>query len=370
MTKKTLRIEPRKRLYSLDALRGFDMFWITGGGMLAIAVSRMTGMEWLETQMHHVQWDGFRFYDLIFPLFMFISGVAIPFSITAKIERNIPRKRLLGKIFKRLIILILFGMIYNGFFRNAGFSESRIPSVLGQIGIAYFISALIVIYCSSLRSRFVWLAAILVFTGIIQLLIPVPGTGAGILTPEGCINGYIDRMLIPGKLYGGTFDPEGILCSISASGITLMGTFAGNILRHKRSTDWQKISYLALAGFSGIILSLIFSTFYPVIKSCWTSTFNLLAGGISFLLLAFFYLVIDHWGFHSWAFYFRVIGMNSIFVYMLDRILDVNGITGFLFGWIAILPGECGELIMIIGGLLLIWLLLFYMYRKNIFLRI
>ena len=369
MTKKTFRTDPEKRLYSLDALRGFDMFWITGGGLLVATISKMAGLEWLETQMHHVKWNGFRFYDLIFPLFMFISGVAIPFAVGSKIKRNIPQRKIIRKVCFRLIILILLGILYNGAFKN-GFSEVRIASVLGQIGIAYFFASLIYIYFKSLRSLLIWLGSILAVIGIIQLLIPVPGFGAGVLTPEGCINGYIDRLLLPGRLHGKVFDPEGILCSISATGITLMGAVAGTILRIKKQTDLQKIGWLIIAGVSSILMALSFSTFYPVIKSCWTSTFNLLAGGISFLLLAFFYLVIDHWGFKWWAFYFRIIGMNSIFIYLFTRIVDTKGIATFFLGWIINKSGDAGEVILFTGNLIIIWLLLYYMYKKNIFLRI
>ena len=370
MTTKNTRTEPQKRLYSLDALRGFDMFWITGGGILAVAVAQITGAEWLEHQMHHVKWEGFHFEDLIFPLFMFISGVAIPFSVKAKLEKNVPKRKMFGKVFRRLVILILLGILYNGTFKN-GFENGRIASVLGQIGIAYFFASLIVIYFESFRSRLFWLGGILVGTGIIQLLIPVPGFGAGVLTPGGCINGFIDRHLLPGRLYGGTFDPEGILCSLSATGVTLAGTIAGNILRHKKTSDWQKIGYMAAAGASGIVLALILSTFYPIIKSCWTSTFNLLTGGISFLLLALFYMIIDHWGFKSWAFYFRIIGMNSIFIYLFTRIINVREITEFFLGWLAKPLGEsAGQLFILISGLALLWLLLYYMYKKKIFLRV
>ena len=370
MTTKNIRTEPQKRLYSLDALRGFDMFWITGGGALAIAVSQMTGAGWLEEQMHHVKWEGFRFYDLIFPLFMFIAGVAIPFAVKSKLEKNVPKQKMFWKVFQRLILLIVLGILYNGTFRN-GFADGRIASVLGQIGIAYFFASLIVIYFESFRSRLIWLGAILTGIGIIQLLIPVPGFGAGVLTPEGCINGFIDQHLLPGRLHGGTFDPEGLLCSFSATGVTLMGTIAGNILRKTKTTDWQKIGYLAVAGVASIVLALVFSTFYPIIKSCWTSTFNLLTGGIGFLLIALFYLVIDHWGWKSWAFYFRIIGMNSIFIYLFTRIVDVGRITEFFIGWLAKPMGEdTAGLFILIGSLALVWLLLYYMYKKKIFLRV
>lgn len=369
MTSKSLQTDPQQRLHSLDALRGFDMFWITGGSALAIAISQITGAGWLETQMNHVEWEGFRFYDLIFPLFMFIAGVAIPFSVKAKLEKNVPKNKLFWKAFQRLVILILLGILYNGTFRR-GFEDGRIASVLGQIGIGYFFAATIVIYFDSFRSRIIWLVATLTGIGIIQLLIPVPGFGAGVLTPEGCINGYIDRLFLPGRLYGGTFDPEGILCSLSATGVTLMGTIAGNILRKKKSSDWQKIGFLVVSGIFSIILALVLSTFYPIIKSCWTSTFNLLTGGIGFLLLAFFYLIIDHWGFKSWAFYFRIIGMNSIFVYLFTQIIDVPMVAEFFIGWLAKPLGDYANVLLIVGELTVIWLLLYFMYKKKIFLRV
>lgn len=370
MTTKSLRTEPQKRLQSLDVLRGFDMFWITGGGYLVEVLSKQTGAEWLAAQMEHAEWAGFHFEDLIFPLFMFIAGVAIPFSAGSKLEKNVPRKKLLAKAFKRMLILIVLGMLYNGTFQN-GLAGGRFPSVLGQIGVGYFFASLIYLYFPAVKNRIIWLAGILVGFSVIQLLIPVPGIGAGVLTPEGCINGYIDRMLLSGHIYRENFDPEGILCSLSATGVTLMGTFAGSILRKRQTTDWQKIGYMAATGVGFIALALILSTFYPIIKKCWTSTFNMLAGGIGFLLMALFYLIIDHWKIRGWAIYFRVIGMNSIFVYLFVRIIDIQHVTEFFFGWIAKGLGETvGEFFLIIAGLALIWLLLYYMHKKKIFLRV
>ncbi len=346
------------------------MFWITGGGYLAVVLSRMTGAEWLAAQMEHAEWAGFHFEDLIFPLFMFIAGVAVPFAVGSKLSKNVPRKKLLGKVFKRMLILIVLGILYNGTFKN-GFADGRIASVLGQIGIGYFFASLIYIYFPELKSRIIWLAGILAGFGILQLLVPVPGFGAGVLTPEGCINDYIDRLFLPGRLYGGTFDPEGIMCSLSATGVTLMGTFAGTILRNQKTTDWQKIGTLSITGVGFIILALLLSTFYPIIKKCWTSTFNMLTGGIGFILMALFYLIIDHWKIRGWAFYFRVIGMNSIFVYLFVRIIDVQNLTEFFVGWLAKPLGEAaGGLLLVVCGLAVIWLLLYYMYKKKIFLRV
>jgi len=171
-------------------------------------------------------------------------------------------------------------------------------------------------------------------------------------------------------LFDGKMDPEGIISSLSATAVTLMGTIAGNILRKQKTTDWQKIGYLAAAGVASIILALALSSFYPIIKNCWTSTFNLLTSGIGFLLIALFYLIIDHWGFKSWAFYFRIIGMNSIFVYLFTRMVNTAELSQFFVGWITKPFGDSTEIPLIIGGLAFTWMLLYYMYRKNIFLRV
>lgn len=369
MKQKSTHLVPRERLLSLDALRGFDMFWIAGGSYLVEVIAKYSGAGWLNPvveQMEHVRWAGFHFYDLIFPLFMFISGVAIPFSLVSKLEKHLPKAELAKKAITRGLILVLLGWVYNGVFKN-GFESPRFPSVLGQIGMAYTFAALITIYTESIKQRIYWLGGILGGVAILQLLVPVPGVGAGVLTPEGCINGYIDRMLLPGRLHGKVFDPEGLLCVISAVSVTLMGSFAGYFLRDKKTNDQHKIKMLSATGASAIILALILNTFYPFIKACWTSSFNLLTAGIGFLLLTLFYWIIDVKGWRKWAFFFRVIGMNSIFIYLFNRFVDVD--TKLLFGWTVIF-GEIEQVINAAGVIFVVWLLLYYMYKKNIFLRV
>ena len=371
MRHKPTQAVPRERLLSLDALRGSDMFWITGGGYLVAVLAKYTGAGWLQTladQMEHAEWVGFHFEDLIFPLFMFISGVAIPFALVSKLERHVPKKELASKAVKRAVILVLLGLVYNGVFSN-GFENPRFASVLGQIGLAYLGAALIVIYSKSFKSTVYWLGGILVGIGFIQLLVPVPGIGAGVLTPEGCLNGYIDRMFLPGRLYGGSFDPEGLLCIVSAVTVTLMGSIAGHFLRDKKVNDQQKIKTLSLIGVSSIALALLLSTFYPIIKACWTGSFNLLTSGIGFLLITLFYWIIDVKGWKKWSFFFRVIGMNSIFIYLLYDMVDIGSISRYLFGW-RVLVGDFGEIIHVVGSIMLVWSLLYYMYKKNIFLKV
>jgi len=372
MKNESTKVPPQERLRSLDALRGLDMFILFGGASLIVKLAELTGADVTAlhlTLMKHAEWEGFRIHDLIFPLFMFISGVAIPYSIETKLEKQVPRKTLILKIFKRMILLIVLGMLYNGIFRD-GFKDGRIASVLGQIGIAYFFASLIVIGTSNIRGRIIWLISILIGVSIVQLFIPVPGIGAGVLTPEGCINGYIDRHLLPGRLHKDLFDPEGILCNISAVGITLMGAITGSVLRYEKLHTYRKLGYLVAAGIAAIILAELLSPVYPVIKKCWTTTFNMLAGGISVLLMVLFYLVIDHWKFRRWAFFLSVIGMNAIFLYLFNHMVEISDINKFVFGWLKAPLGEFRDVFFSFSELVLIYLLLYYMYVKKIFLRV
>jgi len=360
------------RLLSLDTLRGFDMFWIIGGEYFFLGLSEQTDWFWLDKmaiQLEHAEWEGFHAFDLIFPLFMFISGVAIPYAIFSKLEKGVPKKQVYFKIFKRAILLIILGIVYNGGL-SFQFENFRIASVLGQIGLAYLIAAIIVINTRTFKAIGIWTIGILLGYFLLQLFVPVPEFGAGLLTPAGSINGYIDRIFLPGQLYGKVFDPEGILCIISASAIILMGTLAGILLRSNNYKPLKKVVILNASGILLIMCALILDTWYPIIKSIWTSTFNLLTGGISLLLLAFFYLIIDVWKFQKWTFFFRVIGMNSIAIYLAVRIIDFRFTSRFLFGGLADLFGDFEPVILVLGLLCIEWLFLYILYKKDIFLKV
>lgn len=373
---KIKKSEPKQpeRLQSLDVLRGFDMLWIIGGGSLIVALAKATNWNWLQViaeQMEHVPWKGFHFEDLIFPLFMFISGVAIPYAITAKVEQGVKRRLLFNKIAKRGLLLVLFGIIYNGALKH-GFSNMRLPSVLGQIGLGYLFAATIVLYTKSFKTRLAWLIGIMAGIALLQLVVPVPGYGAGLLDQVGGMNAWLDRMLIPGRLHGGTFDPEGLLCIVSAITVTLMGSFAGTILRDGEPASKKKAATLVILGVAITALALILSTFYPIIKAAWTVPFCLLTSGISFMLLSLFYFTIDvkNWtkGIASYKIlFFKVIGMNSITIYLVHSIFDFDGASEFFLGWLA---APMGEWVIILGAIILEWLLLYYLYKKKIFLRV
>ncbi len=363
-----------KRLKSLDVLRGFDMFWIIGGSSLIIGLSKIDSLNWLQPiaeQMHHVKWEGFHFYDLIFPLFMFISGVAIPYAIGSKLEKGVNKSNLQWKIIKRGIILVLLGILYNGALQK-GFSGLRYASVLGQIGLGYLFAASIFLHTKSFKIRSLWLIGILILIAYLQLFFPVPGHGTGFLLPDRGINSWLDQLLLPGKLYGKTYDPEGILCIFSATSVTLMGALTGSILRSESYGPYRKLLILIISGAVLVIISVLLAPVYPIIKKVWTVTFNLHTAGISLLLLSLFYYLIDV---NQWlgnilsplSFFFKVIGLNSITIYMAYRIIPFNDISAFFTGW---LSASFGGWITITGAIILEWLFLYYLYEKKIFLRV
>ncbi len=369
----SIRTTSKERLQSLDTLRGFDMAMLVGIGGILIALADATGWGWMEAlarQQHHVEWNGFRFYDMIFPLFMFISGVAIPYAINSKVEKGLAKSRLLKKIFIRLLALIALGLLYNGAM-SRGFTNLRYASVLSQIGFGYFFAALIFLYSRSIRGPIFWLLGILTGVAALQLFVPVPGYGAGTFEPASTINAWLDQLLLPGRLYDTDFDPEGILCIVSAVSATLLGAISGYVIRSTTYSPSRKALYLGIGGVVLIAFALALSPVYPVIKKMWTVPYVLMAAGFSALLLSLFYYVIDVKGSRRWTLFFRVFGMNSITIYMADRIIDFHDISRFFLNWTSIHISEQVGAIFIASGILLMqWAVLYFLYKKSIFLRV
>jgi len=361
------------RLRSLDALRGFDMLWIIGLADLFLQIAEVTKIGWLKTwavQLKHVDWDGLHAYDLIFPLFMFLSGVAVPYALGKKRERGDSRGVLLAGVWKRALILVLLGIIYNGGLQLK-FETQRYASVLGQIGLAYGIAASIYLLTSTWKSRAIWCGGILAAIAGLQLLFPVPGHGAGVLTPEGVVNAWLDRMLLPGRLHGTVFDPEGLLCIVSAAALTLGGVLTGDYVRSWGAPSHTTAARLLVAGTGLLFAGWVCWEFgYPPIKSAWTTSFNLLAGGICVWLFTIFHLAIDFRPQSKWCFPFEVIGMNSLTIYLVERVVPLPEISAFFFGGISKQCGAWEEAILLAGILLIEWLFLWFLWRKRAFLRV
>lgn len=372
---KTENHNKTERLLSLDALRGFDMLWITGGQRVIAALAALTGwpvFAWLKTQMGHVEWEGFHFYDLIFPLFLFLAGVSMPFSFGKRIARGDTKIMIYRHAFKRMVLLVILGMLYNRIL-NFDPENIRLASVLGRIGIAWFLASVIFLNFS-LRGRIIWFWSLLIGYCLVMQLVPVPGFGAGVLTPEGNLEGYIDRLLLPGTLYMKVMEPEGILSTIPAISTALLGVFAGSLLHAEniKYTKAMKGLLLIAGGLISLVLGGLWGLFFPIIKNLWTSSFTLWAGGWSLIFLGIFYLIIDVWGFKKWSFFFVVIGLNPITIYMLQyKILDFSLIRDFfLGGLIKNSPEAIVPLLSSLGYVACMWIFLYILYRKKIFLKV
>ncbi len=359
-----------QRLASLDALRGFTLFWIVGGSNLVLCLSKLLEWKWVGDQMRHVQWDGFLFMDLIFPLFLFMVGVSLSFSISSNIKKGKNKKELYIKALQRMMILIFLGIIYKNVPLTYDWSNTRYVSVLGRIGLTGFVVTIIILN-SKIRGQIIWMFGLLVAYWAAMKLIPVPGYGAGILTLEGNLAGYIDRVILPGRLVQGIFDQNGLLTDIPCISIVLMGALAGKLLLSTKFTDYRKVIYLAFSGIVGIILGELWGLSFPINKHLWSSSFIMLAGGISFLLLSLFYLAIDVLGYKRWSFFLIVIGLNSITIYIASRLIDFSYTTNILLDGIIKSSSEnIGTLIVILSSLTLKWLFLYALYRKKIFLKV
>jgi len=364
-----------KRLHSLDALRGFDMFWIMGGEGIVIALAAATGwpfLIWWNENLDHAAWNGFHFMDLIFPLFLFIAGISFPFSKAKRFEGPGKKKSLYIHIFKRGLILVLLGIIYNNAIRF-NFAHLRYGSVLGHIGLAWMFAALIFIN-TKLRFRIAWFWGILLVYW--ALLAFFPATDLGVFDPfsmKGSLAGYIDRTYMPGKLYLGVHDPEGILSTLPAIGTALLGMFTGEFIMsdYLKNNQLKKVLYMVATGIGLIIIGIAWNTVFPINKNLWSSSFVCFVGGLSMLLFSLFYLVIDVWNFKRWSFFFTVIGMNSITIYMADNILNFEHASKSLFGGFNMFFSETwGPLIESIAIVLTGWLFLYFLYKKKIFLKV
>jgi predicted acyltransferase len=358
------------RLQSLDALRGFDMFWIIGGSGLVLGLAKLIAggetPDWLPIQLEHPAWNGCTFCDLIFPLFVFIVGAALPFSLGKRIERGENLGRVYWRVFRRTVLLVLLGLLYQGLLENGFSANLRWPSVLGRIGLAYGCAAVITLNTSSFRARVAWIAILLLGYWATMMWVPVPDYGAGNPEPGKTLADYIDQHLLPGRLYCGNHDPEGLLSTIPAVATCLLGVLAGQWLRRPRPDGYRKAAVLLASGAACLALGWLWSMVVPLNKNLWTSSFVLWTGGWSLLLLSVFYLVIDVLGWKKWAFFFVVVGANAITIYLACRFVDFSAVGKLLFGHSplhhAILPA-CSRLAVE-------WLLLYVLYRGRVFLRL
>jgi predicted acyltransferase len=360
------------RLKSLDALRGFDMLFIMGFASWVVAVCNLfpsCGLtEGLAEQMEHVKWSGLTHHDTIFPLFLFIAGISFPFSFSKQLSNGKSQRQIISKIISRGLILVLLGFVYNGFFRF-DFPNMRYASVLARIGLGWMFAALLFVFCKT-KVRIVISAVILIGYWLLMWLLP---SGNDPFSFENNLVGTIDRVLLPGRLHNGSFDPEGLFSTLPAIVTAMLGMFTGQFIRlpKEQFSGNKKTIYMLAAAAALLIIGLIWNHWFPVNKSLWTSSFVCVVGSYSLFMFAIFYYIIDVKDKYRWSFFFRVIGLNSITIYLAQRIIGFQRISDFFLAGIADkCPEAIGNLINETGYVAVCWLFLYFLYKQKIFLKI
>ncbi len=354
-----------KRINSIDALRGFDMFWIVGGDYLVrsfrpIYDSPVT--RTLEEQMDHVPYVGFHFYDLIFPLFLFIVGVSISLSLPRLLERE----GLTGatkKIFYRSVLLFFLGMFYMGGIQQ-GFENVYLAGVLQRISVAYLFAALIFCFFSKRQIAYIIVLLLVGYCWILTF-VPVPGFGTPSFEQGKNLAHFIDQWL-PGRKFEGT-----ILSTLGAVANVLIGIVAGIFLMAHNHSGQSKVKWLLAGGFISLITGYIWGIEFPIIKALWTSSYVLVSCGYGMLLLAGFYQIIEIWEIRRWSRPFVWIGMNSITIYIASSIFNFRKLSLRLVGGeIKDFLGNYSELIQAIMTLFFVFWLAKFLYDRKIFLKI
>lgn len=395
------------RLLSLDALRGFDMFWILGGDSLARALDKMDQnvvTQTLSTQLSHVEWAGFHFYDMIFPLFVFMAGVSTVYSLSKAYETG-GRGKALQRVLSRTFLLFLCGIFYSGGMSNV-WPNIRLLGVLQRIAIGYGGAAMIFLAIGPKRPKTLvgitvgilvgyWAALSFIPFPDVRLtkeslepliakagssdpaaiLAQVSGTTSGKFEKGYNLVNYIDWKYLPGRKYDTYFDPEGILSMIPAIGSAMLGILSGLLLREGQMKPLFKALILIGVGLGLAALGFQWDATFPIIKKIWTSSFVLVAGGFSMALLGLFYLIIEVIGISFWVWPFVWIGSNAITLYLTANLLGFGKVAERFVGgsvkeWMdQSVANGAGSLLVVLVGLTIIFTYARFLYKNKIFLR-
>lgn len=360
---------PIRRLASLDVFRG-----LTIAGM--ILVNNPGDRTAVYPPLQHAQWHGWTPTDLIFPFFLFIVGVSMAFSFARRLDQG-SQKELYLQVFRRTLILFLLGLFLN-LFPGFDFGNLRVAGVLQRIALVYFFVSLIALNIKV--KRIAWLTGgILALYWILMRFVPVPGMGTGNLTPEGNLAAFIDRFLMPGRLWQGTWDPEGILSTLPAIATGLLGYLTGIWLRQERDRR-EIVCWIFVMGWFSILLGVFWGIWFPINKNIWTSSYVLFTAGAGLQVLGVCYWLIDVKGYRRWAYPATVFGMNAIALYVLADLIAVlltlvkisgldlkEWIVSALASWFAPMNAS---LLFAIGLVLFCWVIMNFLYRRRIFIKI
>lgn len=370
------------RLESLDILRGFDLFCLVFFQPVLSSLARALDNEFLNTimtQFRHVQWEGFVFWDLIMPLFMFMAGVSMPFAFNKYLAEG-SRKLLYKRIFKRVLLLWVFGMICQGNLLALDFSKIYLYSnTLQAIAMGYLISAVLLINLD-IRGQLAATATLLLGYWGVMTFVGAEGYGKGDFTPDGNLAEYIDRTVL-GRFRDGVKVTEGgldfgryrytwILSSLNFGVTVMTGVFAGHILRSSKITKVNKAVWLLGFGVLQIVIGVLWGFQMPIIKKIWTSSMTLYSSGICFILMALFYYVIDYLGKGKYLTWLKIYGMNSILAYVIFSIVDFSSIIHSLFFGFEQFLGDGYQPFVELCSVSFIFLILYFLAKRKVYLKV
>jgi predicted acyltransferase len=286
------------------------------------------------------------------------------------LEKGKTRQQMLWRVIRRGLTLVVLGIIYNNGLELRPLSEIRFGSVLGRIGLAYMFANIIYLYSKQL-AQIIWFFVLIIGYWVLLKFTSAPGFPRGDLTMEGNFASYIDRSILPGHLYLTIHDPEGLMSTIPAIATGLLGILTGSFIKNSVVTPSKKALWMFVAGLLSIGLAHLWDLDFPINKNLWTSSFVCLVGGLSLLYFSVFYYVIDVLNYKKWAFFFKVIGMNSILIYMSGRFINWEYSTNGFFGWLGqLLSNPWNDVVLAICYVMVKWAFLYFMYKQKIFLRV
>jgi predicted acyltransferase len=358
------------RILSIDALRGFDMLMIIFADRFFYTLNEGAGTpltEFFARQFEHPEWFGSTFYDIIMPLFLFVVGAVIPFSLSQRMQANNSVMSIYKKLIRRFVILFFLGWIVQGNLLALDTAQFHIFSnTLQAIAVGYFFSCMAYIHLNK-KWLYALFAACLIIYALILTVPVVPGVGRSELLPDRNFALYFDQLVLgqfdDGKQY------TWLLSGFGFTATTLSGVFAGLLIKSDHSRE--KVALLLLIyGVVALSLGLIWGIWHPIVKKIWTSSFVLASSGVCYLLLALFYWIIDVKGKTKWSFPLKVIGINAITAYVLSHVINFPEIAGFLLFGLEQYTGAYYGVITTIGGFGLLYLLLWYMYKNRTFIKV
>ena len=371
-----------KRLESLDALRGFDLFFLVALGPLMHSLARTANVEWLNESMwvfSHVSWEGFSPWDLIMPLFLFMSGISMPFSLSR--YKSISDKRpLLRRLAKRILLLWIFGMMCQGNLLALDPNTIYLYSnTLQAIATGYLITALLFLFTSR-RTQIITAVVLLLVYWTAMQFITVDGYGGGNYTPQGNLAEWIDNtvlgrfrdtaQVIDGKVVvADWYHYTWILSSLNFGVTVLTGLFAGYFAKDKIE-EKKKLKLYFGTGITMVIAGWLWYFQMPVIKTIWTSSMVLVSSGYCFLLMGLFYYWIDYKGHRSGITWLKVYGMNSIVAYMLANVVNFRCIGESLFYGLEQYMGSYYSFLMTLWNIGAVYVIIWFMYKRGIFLKV